>query len=120
MNQAVDLPSSVTQALQANTTVRSAQAALQQARALRDVSSARLAPTVSAAKKMPSVKAVKMAPKNDPMNLSTPYPAGADPVSANAGNHCRGSGSARATPHNRPPPARVLYTRDAAEVKTMA
>ena len=39
----------VTQALQANTTVRSAQAALQQARALRDVSSARLAPTVNAA-----------------------------------------------------------------------
>jgi NodT family efflux transporter outer membrane factor (OMF) lipoprotein len=39
----------VTQALQANTTVRSAQAALQQARALRDVSAARLAPTVNAA-----------------------------------------------------------------------
>ncbi|MDP2448123.1 efflux transporter outer membrane subunit [Polaromonas sp.] len=39
----------VTQALQANTTVRSAQAALQQARALRDVSSARLAPIVNAA-----------------------------------------------------------------------
>jgi NodT family efflux transporter outer membrane factor (OMF) lipoprotein len=39
----------VTHALQANTTVRSAQAALQQARALRDVSSARLAPTVNAA-----------------------------------------------------------------------
>ncbi len=39
----------VSQALQANTTVRSAQAALQQARALRDVSAARLAPTVNAA-----------------------------------------------------------------------
>lgn len=38
----------VTQALQANTTVRSAQAALQQARALRDVNSANLLPTVSA------------------------------------------------------------------------
>jgi len=39
----------VTQALQANTTVRSAQAALQQARALRDVSAARLAPSLNAA-----------------------------------------------------------------------
>lgn len=38
----------VTQALQANTTVRSAQAALAQARALRDVSSANLGPTVGA------------------------------------------------------------------------
>ncbi|MBU0587221.1 MAG: efflux transporter outer membrane subunit [Gammaproteobacteria bacterium] len=38
----------VTQALQANTTVRSAQAALQQARALRDVKSANQLPTVSA------------------------------------------------------------------------
>ena len=39
----------VSQALQANTTVRSAQAALLQARALRDVSAARLAPTLNAA-----------------------------------------------------------------------
>lgn len=39
----------VTQALQANTTVRSAQAALQQARALRDVSSANLLPRLNAA-----------------------------------------------------------------------
>lgn len=38
----------VTQALQANTTVRSAQAALAQARALRDVQSAQLGPTVGA------------------------------------------------------------------------
>ena len=38
----------VTQALQANTTVRSAQAALQQARALRDVRSANLLPRLSA------------------------------------------------------------------------
>ena len=38
----------VSQALQANTTVRSAQAALQQARALRDVKSANLYPTVNA------------------------------------------------------------------------
>lgn len=38
----------VTQALQANTTVRSAQAALAQARALRDVASANLGPTVGA------------------------------------------------------------------------
>lgn len=37
----------VTQALEANTTVRSAQAALQQARALRDVKSANLLPTVA-------------------------------------------------------------------------
>ena len=43
------LGSLVTQALQANTTVRSAQAALQQARALRDVSSANLLPKLSAA-----------------------------------------------------------------------
>ncbi len=43
------LGSLVTQALQANTTVRSAQAALQQARALRDVSSANLVPKLSAA-----------------------------------------------------------------------
>ncbi|WP_397410239.1 efflux transporter outer membrane subunit [Polaromonas sp.] len=39
----------VTQALEANTTVRSAQAALLQARALRDVSASRLAPTLDAA-----------------------------------------------------------------------
>ncbi|HET7792230.1 MAG TPA: efflux transporter outer membrane subunit [Rhizobacter sp.] len=38
----------VTQALQANTTVRSAQAALAQARALRDVQSAQLGPTLGA------------------------------------------------------------------------
>jgi NodT family efflux transporter outer membrane factor (OMF) lipoprotein len=38
----------VTQSLQANTTVRSAQAALAQARALRDVASANLGPTVGA------------------------------------------------------------------------
>ncbi|MFZ2390191.1 MAG: TolC family protein, partial [Polaromonas sp.] len=38
----------VTQALQANTDVRTAQAALQQARALRDVKSAGLGPTVNA------------------------------------------------------------------------
>lgn len=43
------LGSLVTQALQANTTVRSAQGALQQARALRDVSSANLLPKLSAA-----------------------------------------------------------------------
>jgi multidrug efflux system outer membrane protein len=42
------LASLVTQALKANTTVRSAQAALQQARALRDVQSANLGPTVGA------------------------------------------------------------------------
>lgn len=42
------LSSLVTQALQANTTVRSAQAALAQARALRDVQSAQLGPTVGA------------------------------------------------------------------------
>ena len=39
----------VTQALQANTSIRSAQAALQQSRALRDVSAAGLLPTLSAA-----------------------------------------------------------------------
>lgn len=43
------LGSLVTQALQANTTVRAAQASLQQARALRDVSSANLLPKLSAA-----------------------------------------------------------------------
>ncbi len=42
------LSSLVTQALQANTTVRSAQAALAQARALRDVASANMGPTVGA------------------------------------------------------------------------
>lgn len=42
------LSSLVTQALQANTSVRSAQAMLQQARALRDVSSANLLPRLSA------------------------------------------------------------------------
>lgn len=42
------LSSLVTQALQANTSIRSAQAALQQARALRDVKTAGLLPSVNA------------------------------------------------------------------------
>jgi outer membrane protein TolC len=66
----------ITQSLQANTSVQSAQAALRQARALRDVSAAALSPKINASASGQRSKAGDIAPAN---SFSTGFDASWEP-----------------------------------------